>query len=312
MNIVANALLPVFLTIALGVILKRTLLPSEEAWNGIERLTYFVLFPVLLMVTTGTADISGFPAREMAIALIVPFVVVSAGLLLANGLLIRGLDLSGPSFTSVFQAATRWNSYITLAIAAALYGKSGLALVAVALIALIPLINAVNVWMLSRYASDEKLTARAIAVQIIRNPMVWSCLIGLAINLSDLPLPKFLVAYGELLGRSSLALGLLLVGAGLAIGEAWKVNAPIAIASTLKLVFTPLVAIALALWLGLSGAPLAIVALVSSAPTAPTSYILARQMGGDAPLIARILTFQTAVAFVTVTFALFAIGALHS
>lgn len=311
MNIVANALLPVFLAIALGVVLKRTLLPSEEAWNGIERLTYFVLFPVLLMVTTGTADVSGFPAREMAISLIVPFVAVSLSLLLTSRLLIRGLDLSGPSFTSVFQAATRWNSYITLAIAAALYGKSGLALVAVALIALIPLINAVNVWVLSHYASDEKLTARAIAVQIIRNPMVWSCLIGLAINLTHLPLPKFLIAYGELLGRSSLALGLLLVGAGLAIGDAWKVNAPIALASVLKLVFTPLAAIALALWLGLSGAPLAIVALVSSAPTAPTSYILARQMGGDAPLVARILTFQTAVAVVTVTLALFAIGALH-
>jgi hypothetical protein len=89
-------------------------------------------------------------------------------------------------------------------------------------------------------------------------------------------------------------------------------NAPIAIASLLKLVLTPLIAIALALWLGLSGAPFVIVALVSSAPTAPTSYILARQMGGDAPLIARILTFQTAIAFVTVTLALFAIGALHA
>jgi hypothetical protein len=33
-------------------------------------------------------------------------------------------------------------------------------------------------------------------------------------------------------------------------------------------------------------------------------------MGGDAPLIARILTFQTAVAFVTVTFALAAAGIL--
>jgi predicted permease len=170
----------------------------------------------------------------------------------------------------------------------------------------------VNVWVLAHYASDEKLTLRALAVQIIRNPMVWSCLIGLAINLAHLPLPKFLIAYGELLGRSSLALGLLLVGAGLAIGDAWKLNGPIIISATLKLILTPLIAIALARWLGLAGAPLTIVALVASVPTAPASYILARQMGGDAPLIARILTFQTVVALVTITAALFAIGALHS
>lgn len=312
MTIVVNALLPVFLAIALGAVLKRTLLPSEQAWNGIERLTYFVLFPVLLMVTTGTADISGIPAREMAIALVVPFLLVTAILLLTNTLLVRAFDLSGPSFTSIFQTATRWNSYITLAIASALYGINGLALVAVALIALIPLINAINVWVLAHYTSDEKLTVRALAIQIIRNPMVWSCLIGMAINLAHLPLPKFLIAYGELLGRSSLALGLLLVGAGLSIGDAWKLNGPIVVASILKLILTPLVAIALASWLGLSGAPLAIVAIVASVPTAPTSYILARQMGGDAPLIARILTFQTVVALISITAALFAVGALHS
>ena len=82
MTIVVNALLPVFLAIALGAVLKRTLLPSEQAWNGIERLTYFVLFPVLLMVTTGTANISGIPAREMTIALVVPFLLVIAILML--------------------------------------------------------------------------------------------------------------------------------------------------------------------------------------------------------------------------------------
>jgi malonate transporter and related proteins len=77
------------------------------------------------------------------------------------------------------------------------------------------------------------------------------------------------------------------------------------------LILTPVVAIALALWLELSGAPLAIVAVVASVPTAPASYILARQMGGDAPLIARILTLQTILALVTITVSLAMVGALH-
>jgi hypothetical protein len=264
------------------------------------------------MVTTGTADIHNIPARDMSIALVVPFLVVFVVLILARPLLTSALDLSGPTFTSVFQTATRWNSYITLAIANALYGKNGLALVAVALIALIPLINAVNVWVLARYASDEKPSALNIALQIIKNPMVWSCLIGMAINLTQLPLPSFLISYAELLGRSSLTLGLILVGAGLEISGAWKADSAVSIASLLKLVLTPVLAISIGYALGLSGAPLAMVAVVSSVPTAPAGYILARQMGGDAPLIARILTFQTALAFVTITLALAATGALYN
>jgi predicted permease len=310
MNVVANALLPVFLIIALGVVLKRTLLPSDEAWQSIERLTYFVLFPALLIVTTGTADLTGIPGRDMAIALIVSFALISVLLLLLRPLLARLFSIEGPAFTSVFQGATRWSSYISLALAGALYGANGLALMSVPLIALIPLFNVVSVWVLAQFASDEKMDARTMAGHILRNPLIWSCLAGIAINLAGLPLPKFAIAFAEILGRASLAIGLLLVGAGLAINEIWKLNAGVVIASLLKLVLLPLIAISLAKTLGLEGPPLAIVAIVASVPTAPATYILARQMGGDAPLIARILTFQTAVAFVTVTIALAAAGIL--
>ena len=310
MNIVANALLPVFLIIALGVVLKRTLLPSDEAWLTIEWLTYFVLFPALLIVTTGTADLTGIPARDMAIALIVSFAVIAVLLLLVRPMLERALSISGPSFTSIFQTSTRWNSYITLALTGALYGASGLALTSVPLIALVPLFNILSVWVLAHFASDEKMDMREMAGHILRNPLIWSCIVGIAINLLGLPLPKFAIAFGDILGRASLAIGLLLVGAGLTIGNIWKLNASVLIATILKLVLLPIIAILLGKALGLEGPPLAIVAIVTSVPTAPASYILARQMGGDAPLVARILTFQTAVAFITVTIALAAAGIL--
>jgi predicted permease len=310
MNIVANALLPVFLIIGLGAVLKRTLLPSDEAWLSIERLTYFVLFPALLIVTTGPADLAGIPARDMAIALIVSFAVIAVLLLLVRPVLERMFSISGPSFTSVFQTSTRWNSYISLALAGALYGAAGLALMSVPLIARVPLFNVLSVWVLAHFASDEKMDKREMAGHILRNPLIWSCIVGIAINLLGLPLPKFAIAFGDILGRASLAIGLLLVGAGLAIGDVWKLNAGIVIATVLKLMLLPVIAILLGKGLGLDGPPLAIVAIVASVPTAPASYILARQMGGDAPLVARILTFQTAIAFASVTVALAAAGIL--
>ncbi|HVT56726.1 MAG TPA: AEC family transporter [Xanthobacteraceae bacterium] len=310
MNIVANALLPVFLIIALGIVLKRTLLPSDEAWLSIERLTYFVLFPALLIVTTGTADLTGIPARDMATVLVASTALLAILLLLIRPLFDRLFSIEGPSFTSIFQASTRFNSYISLALAGSLYGAKGLALMSVPLIALIPLFNVINVWVLAQFASDEKMDARTITGHILRNPLIWSCIVGIAINLVGLPLPKFAIAFAEILGRASLAIGLLLVGAGLAIKEIWKLNVATVTATLLKLVLLPLTAISLAKALGLEGPPLAIVAIVTSVPTAPASYILARQMGGDAPLVARILTFQTAVAFITVTIALATAGIL--
>lgn len=311
MIIVANALLPVFLIIALGALLRRTLLPAEEMWNPIERLTYYVLFPALLIVITGTADLKDIPVRDMAIALIVPFLIVSLLLLAVRPFLARAFAISGPTFTSIFQGATRWNSYISLAIAGALYGANGLALTSVAMIALVPLFNAISVWVLAQFASDEKMSARSMMLHILRNPLISSCIIGIAINLAGLSLPKFGIAFGEILGRASLAIGLLLVGAGLVIRDALKPSPGVMIAAFLKLALLPCIAIALGKALGLSGPPLAIVTIVASVPTAPATYVLARQMGGDAPLVARILTFQTLLAFVTITITLAAAGILR-
>jgi predicted permease len=43
MAVVIAALLPVFLLIVLGFILKRSLLRLDTQWHGLERLTYYVL-----------------------------------------------------------------------------------------------------------------------------------------------------------------------------------------------------------------------------------------------------------------------------
>ncbi len=301
---VANALIPVFLIIALGVALKHTLLPSEEAWSATERLTYFVLFPALLIVTTATADLKDVPAGAVAIALFSSVIAMSAILLMAHPLLTRMFALSGPSYSSIFQGATRWNTYVGLAISGALYGTEGLALASVAIVSMVPILNVINVWVLAHYASDQKLGGRATLGHMLRNPLIWSCLIGIALNFSGFPLSKIVVAFGEILGRASLALGLLIVGAGLALGEAIRPNTRVLLTAGLKLLLMPLFAVGIGIALGISGPALMVVAITSSVPAAPTSYVLARQMGGDAPLLAQILTFETVVAFATIQIAI--------
>jgi malonate transporter and related proteins len=290
--------------------LKRTLLPADEAWLGLERLTYFVLFPALLTVTTATADLKDLPAGAVAIALFLSVIVLSATVFAVRAPLMRALALSGPAYSSVFQGATRWNTYVGLAIASALYGTPGLALVSVAIVAMIPILNVINVWIVAHYAAEERPGLRTIVGHMLRNPFIWSSLAGIAINLSGLPLPKVIVTFGEILGRASLALGLLLVGAGLVLGEVLKPDARVYAPAVFKLLVMPAIAIGIGIALGLSGIALSVVAVAASVPSAPSGYVLARQLGGDAPLLARILTFETLVALATIPLAL-AVAALR-
>ena len=297
---VLSALLPVFLIIALGTVLRLSLLPTRAEWDAFERLTYYVLFPALLFVTTATADLTELPVTGVGGALFGAIMVMAAVLIALRLPLQSALAIDGPAFTSLFQGAVRWNTYVALAIAGGLYGALGLALVSVAIVAMVPLLNFICVLVLARYAAETVPDARRTAGMVLRNPLIWSVLAGIAVNVAGLPLPRVAIEFLEILGRAALALGLLSVGAGLELDKLWRPQASVFAAVVLKLVVMPAIALGLALWFGLNGPALAVVAIASSVPSAPGAYILARQMGGDAPLYAQILTMQTVFALVTI------------
>ncbi|MDF2999120.1 MAG: family transporter [Xanthobacteraceae bacterium] len=307
-NVLA-ALVPVFLIIALGVALKRWLLPETSHWIALERLTYFVLFPALIIVSIARTDLGGVAAAGVAAALLGAIALLGATLLLARRPLSRALRLDGPGFTSVFQGALRWNTYIGLAVSGGLAGPAGLAVAAVAIAVIIPFANTLSVIVLARHGTAGG-DARLIARQLLRNPFIWSCALGALINVAHLPIPSVLITFADILGRASLALGLLVVGAGLRLGDLRRPRMATWLTSALKLGALPTMAIAIGVLCGLSGVDLLVVAVASAVPSAPNGYVLARQMGGDAPLLAEMLTIQTILAAVTLPLVIAAVSML--
>ena len=303
MAVVIAALLPVFLLIVLGLILKRTLIKPETQWVGLERLTYYVLLPLFLIQTLVKADLSTVPVGGVGGALLLSALAISLLCLALRPLLARaGVD--GPAFTSIFQGATRWQNYVALSVSGSLYGNPGLAIASVAMIAIVPMVNVFSVAVLAHYALPEKRSAGSIVVTVAGNPLIWACAIGLALNVTHIPLPKLWHEVADALGRSSLAIGLLVTGAGLHLEGLFRGSMGAAIGVLFKLVLMPMLALGLALWFGLSGTSLVIVAICSAVPTSPSAYVLAHQMGGDAPLLAQIITLQTILAAITMPIAI--------
>ncbi len=303
MGVVLAALLPVFLLIVLGFALKRSLMRLETQWHGLERLTYYVLFPALLIQTLVKADLSSVPVAGVGGALLLSVLLMSL-LCLALRPVLAKLAVDGPAFTSIFQGATRWQTYVALAVCGNLYGNTGLALASVAMVAIIPLVNVTSVSVLAHYAAPEKPSVRSIAMTVVRNPLIWACAIGLAINVIHLPLPRIWHEVADALGRSSLGIGLLVTGAGLQLQGMFRPGIAASVAVILKLILMPVLAVALALVFGVSGSNLAIVSACAAVPASSSAYVLARQMGGDAPLLAQIITLQTILAALTMPIAI--------
>ncbi|MCK0197605.1 AEC family transporter [Ancylobacter sp. 6x-1] len=312
MGNVLSALLPVFLIIGLGAVLRRSLLPDDVHWAALERLSYYILFPALLVISIARADLGGVAVLGVCIALLGAIALMGTALIFTRDWWCRRLRLSGPSYTSLFQGALRWNTYVGLAVSGSLAGPAGLAVAAVALTVMIPTLNTMSVMVLARHGRNAAPGWTNMMAQVLRNPFIWSCAAGAIINAIHLPIPPVLMTFGDILGRSSLALGLLVVGAGLDLRSLRHPHRATFVSCALKLVVLPILAVALGLACGLSGVDLTVVAVAASVPSAPNGYVLARQMGGDAPLLAEMLTLQTLSAAITMPMVIAAVERIQS
>ena len=285
------ALTPAAMLIALGWMLRRRQMLPDGFWPPAEWLSYYVLLPALFVHGLATAELGSVPVGRMFIVL-VGSVVVTAALVVAAR---RAFPVGDAGFTSVFQGAVRFNNYVGVMLATGLYGAEGTALAAVANAAIVPTVNILSVLVFSRYGAARPRLSGVLR-QVATNPLVVACVIGGLLQASGLGLHPAPAATLKSLGQASLALGLLCVGAALDLGAVRGDAGAVLRASLVKFVMLPAVTIAACLAVGLGGAAGLVAVIFHALPTASSSYILSRQMGGDARLMAGIIAVQTIVA----------------
>jgi predicted permease len=289
-----GALAPIFLLIGLGWLLRRRGFPGEAFWPAAEQLVYWVLFPPLLLVTTASSDLTGFRILPIAVVLVATILVTAALTFTLRGRI--GLD--GAGFTSVFQAAIRCNTYVGLAGAAALYGEAGLAVMGIVVFVVVTLVNLLCVIVLVTHRG-RTVRARDLLASVATNPLIVACVTGFALNLMGLGLFDLAHAVLDILGSAALTLGLLCVGAGLDPARLGR-NPPVVIAaSALKLVVMPIATWLFCRLLGVEGVTAATAVLFAASPISVSAYVLARQLGGDARLMAGLITVTTIGAVLT-------------
>lgn len=299
--------MPIFALIVLGAVLKHKGPLSGEAWKGLADLCYFVLYPSLLVKTLSTADLGNVSVSAYAGALVATVFTITLILLILRPVMMRGFGVSGAAFTSVFQGVTRWHGFVALAVTGLLLGDEGLTYIAITIAIFVPLLNFINVIVLSVFSGREY-RLKSVALQVARNPFISACALGIALNLSGIGLHKTIFTFLDILGGGGLGLGLLTVGAGLEFSFDKRNGALVAVGTALRLLAMPALMFTMATLFGLDGIARTVAVIACSVPTAASSYVLARQLGGDAPLMAGIITAQVLAATVTIPLVLWFAG----
>ena len=279
------ALVPLISLIALGYVLKHYHFVADDFWRGAERLNYFILFPILLFNNLAFARLDLSNVLWVIAAMLLTIVLVSAVLWLSK----RYFAIEPAQFGVYVQSHIRFNTYMGLALVSSLFGSHGMKIFAMMIAVAIPTVNVISLLAFAQRNSSFKSTSLA----IVKNPLIVGCVLGIGFNLTGLQLVSGLNDFIELLASMSLPLGLLAVGAALQF-QALKLDMWRLMLNSLgRLIAVPLLAYAVSLSMGLARLESLILVTFFALPTASAAYILTRQLNGNYPLMAAVISLQT-------------------
>ena len=291
------AIAPIFLLIVLGHALRRGGILSIEFWNLNDKLVYLGSISFSPVLQDGNDGVVRRPAGRFRHSDL-PRAASAVLFALAVG---RLFHLERPLWTSVLQGCARHNTFIALAIAERVFGPEGLALAALVTALLIPVTNVsvVTLMVVLLRGTDRRGVVSAVARDLSRNPLLIAVTIGIAVNLLGIEHIPVVYDMAKILGGAALPIVLLCVGANIRVRAMIGATVPTLLSVTGKMVVFPVVIGLAAIASGLTPLAALIAMVFGAVPSAPGAYTLARQMGGDAPAMATIVTIQAAISFVT-------------
>ena len=290
---ILSALTPIFAIILLGFLISRTPISSQAVWSELERLTYYIFLPALLVLRLSASNFDLQDIGNISEAIGLALFLITVLVLVLRKLVSR----DSASLSSIYQGSIRFNTYIGLACIDVLYGDRGLTTAALCLSIYIPLVNVLCVVSLTGGGEGGTKRISRIINSVATNPLVLACITGIAISYTGFNIPSLAESVIKILSQPALPIGLLAVGAGIRFVSLGEQSWQLLVAAINKLAVFPGLVLGACLLFETPNSIAVILLLLTALPAPPSAYILARQLGGNESLMANIITMQTVAAF---------------
>lgn len=304
-----NATIPIFLMMILGYTLKQIKMVDEPFIKTLNKLNYNVTLPVLVFRDLSQSDfLQVWDTKYVLFCFLVTLFCILSIWFLAK------LFLKEKLLVGEFVQASYRSSAAVLGIAFIqnIYGNSGMA--PLMIIGTVPLYNVAAVLILSFTGPESKgLNGTALKksiLGILTNPIILGILTGMLASICSLDLPVILDKTVGNIAVLASPLALIGLGAGFEGRKAIKLVKPTLVTTSVKLVVWPLLFLPVAILMGFSNEMLIALLVMLGAPTTPSCYIMARNMGHDGVLTSGAVVATTFFSSVTLTLALFILRTL--
>lgn len=291
-----NTVAPLFLLMMLGYVLKKIGLLKQELIGPLNKLVFSVFLSTSLFNNIYSTKLEeAWNAR--AVIFTVTCVLVVFALL---WLIIPRIEKDKSKASVMMQSIYRSNIIILgLPIVAELCGAENTGLMSILIAIIVPIYNVLSVFIFG-FMDKQRPSIGKTLLDIAKNPLIIGSLLGVIFLALGIKLPYMFEKTISNIASITTPLALIVLGAFFDFKKLSGNVKQLIIALSGRLVIVPLICMSIAIAMGFRGGDLIAMLASFAAPSAVTSFTMAKQMNGDADLAAQIVVLGTLFSILTI------------
>lgn len=309
-----NVTMPIFLVMVLGWFLRQRGMLDDHFVSVANKLNFQVTLPFLVFRDLAAVDIRAVFDLKYVLFCALVTTVCFFGIWGGARLFLKDRTMTGAFVQASFRSSA---AVMGLAFIENIYGSSAMG--PLMIIGAVPLYNIFSVIVLTFEANEEDgisggkkdyTKIKKAGINILKNPIIIAIALGLLAAYFRIEFPTIIDNSINYVARTATPLALIAMGAGFEGRKALNKIVPTIVASSIKLVFQPLIFILVAVLCGFRGEQLIGLLVMLAAPATPSCYIMAKSMKNDGTLTASIVVTTTLLAAFTLTAWIFVLKSL--
>lgn len=297
---ILGTIIPIFVIIAMGWVARRRDFMPPEFLGPANRLVYHLAIPAMIFRAVSRSSLkTQFDLRVVALTLMSALVVFAVA-----WAAVRLFSLRRTQCGTFIQNSIHGNlGYIGLAVAFYYLGNEGFVRAGIIAGFLIILQNFLAVSVLQLYSNNQSPQhgGWAILWKVLGNPIILAAFLGIIFSLFAIPLPLIVDRSLKILSDLALPMALLVIGASLSFKLMRQNIAAVLVTTGLKLILLPALGLIAYRVAGAAATEYIPGLILLASPTATVTYVMAREMKGDAEFAVAAISASTLLSAVTFT-----------
>ena len=302
-----NAVAPFLILLGVGFAAVRLRLVDRPFMDRVNAFNFKLFFPFLMFNNVYSAKPENMPSVKLmvtgalsVILLVVLLVIIVPKIVKENPR--RGVVIQGIFRSNFIIYGIPLTTYV--------FGEEKSSVCGMMIMIMVSIFNVAGVIVLEMFREGGKISARKLALGIVKNPLLQGCVAGLLFYLLNIRLPSFIASPVSALAGLASNLALVVLGASLRFEELKKNSRTISAVLIIRLILLPLFMVSFAYLIGLRGVELFLILMIFGTPVATSSYPMAQNMGGDGLLAGQLVFVSTVASLATIFVFIFALSRL--